>query len=180
VTTYQCGLILIDSETGTVAINPTHVRCIVDGAVHGLEAGLVVILCGPDAIVVRGGVRDVADRLVFRMQQIERDAPVDPLTIPIARDGFPFPRGAEPGAEPAPAPEPEPALHSAEAIVCMMRPPAQRPAPEVIEHVLTSLPPLQLQQCMMDTAGMAPEIRPWACLVRACECNYLDWSVTNI
>lgn len=180
---FTTELVTLESVDGLpVAINPQHVRCVAHARAVGLDGEDV---CGvifgtkTDALAVRGTVQSVAERLSlrFRMEESELftrvfgSASPTPLCVPIARDGYPFPRGAEPPQESTPP------LSTPEAKACLSREHTRRPAREVIEHVLTALPPAQLALVMADTSGMPPDERPYACLVRACECNFLDWNV---
>lgn len=153
---------------GSIAVNAAYVRSVTD---QGCVPGTVRMRTLDASIVVVGTVQSVAAALGFvahlppgAMTTTDQDT-----VIPIAPDGYPFPRGAEP------PPDSTPPLSTPEAKACLSREHTRRPSREVIENVLTALPPAQLALVMADTSGMPPEERPYACLVRACECNFLDW-----
>jgi hypothetical protein len=173
----------VDVEGQRVAVNAMHVTEICDAVVVGQPGPHVQIVTLKNRYVVRGSLLETLARFGFvdyrpgtgtGVPATEHLAPAadEPHTVRIAPDGYPFQRGVEP----QPDPSSDAPLSSPEALACLRREPAQRPALEVIEHVLTALTPAQLNQVMADTAGMDPKERPYACLVRACECNYLDWN----
>jgi hypothetical protein len=177
-------VVLEDVEGKRIAINAMYVTEICDTVVSGQPEPHVQIVTLMSQYVVRGSLLETLARfglVDYRpgtgVPATEYLAPAadEPHTVRIAPDGYPFPRGFEP----QPDPSSDAPLSSPEAVACLRREPAQRPAREFIEHVLTALPTAQLNQVMADTAGMDPKERPYACLVRACECNYLDWNTIN-